>query len=47
MPGEIRHKEFRFPVHVVWHAGRRTTARVDGKAPLADRHAAGVPRHRP
>ena len=34
MPGEIRHKEFRFPVQVVWHAGRRTTARVDGKAPL-------------
>ncbi len=34
MPGETRHKEFRFPVHVVWHAGRRTTARVDGKAPL-------------
>ena len=34
MPGEIRHKEFRFPVQVVWHAGRRTSARVDGKAPL-------------
>ena len=34
MSGEIRHKEFRFPVQVVWHAGRRTSARVDGKAPL-------------
>ena len=34
MPGEIRHKEFRFPVQVVWNAGRRTTARVDGKDPL-------------
>ena len=31
---EIRHKEFRVPVDVVWHAGRRTSARVDGKAPL-------------
>ena len=34
MPGKIRHKEFRFPVQVVWQAGRRTTARVDGKASL-------------
>ena len=34
MPTEMRHKEFRFPVQVVWHEGRRTTARVDGKAPL-------------
>jgi organic hydroperoxide reductase OsmC/OhrA len=34
MPAEIRHKEFRFPVQVVWNAGRRTTARVDGKDPL-------------
>jgi organic hydroperoxide reductase OsmC/OhrA len=34
MPTEIRHKEFRFPVQVIWHAGRRTTARVDGKPPL-------------
>ena len=34
MTGEIRHKEFRFPVQVVWQAGRRTTARVDGKPPL-------------
>ena len=34
MPTEIRHKEFRFPVQVVWHDGRRTTARVDCKAPL-------------
>ena len=34
MPAELRHKEFRFPVEVVWHAGRRTTAKVEGKAPL-------------
>ena len=34
MPTEIRHKEFRFPVQVVWHEGRRTTARVGGKPPL-------------
>ena len=34
MAAEVRHKEFRFPVEVVWHAGRRTTVRVDGKAPL-------------
>jgi organic hydroperoxide reductase OsmC/OhrA len=34
MPTEIRHKEFRFPVQVVWHDGRRTTARVEGKPPL-------------
>jgi organic hydroperoxide reductase OsmC/OhrA len=34
MPAEVRHKEFRFPVQVVWHDGRRTMARVDGKAPL-------------
>jgi hypothetical protein len=34
MRTEVRHKEFRFPVEVVWDEGRRTTARVDGKAPL-------------
>jgi organic hydroperoxide reductase OsmC/OhrA len=34
MPTEIRHKEFRFPVQVIWHDGRRTTARVDRKPPL-------------
>ena len=34
MPAELRHKEFRFPVEVVWHSGRRTTANVEGKAPL-------------
>jgi organic hydroperoxide reductase OsmC/OhrA len=34
MPAEVRHKEFRFPVRVVWDTGRRTSARVDGKAPL-------------
>jgi len=32
---EIRHKEFRFPVEISWDGGRRTTARVDGKPPLA------------
>lgn len=31
---EVRHKEFRFPVDVVWQAGRRTSARVTGKDPL-------------
>jgi organic hydroperoxide reductase OsmC/OhrA len=30
----VRHREFRFPVEVTWDGGRRTTARVDGKAPL-------------
>jgi organic hydroperoxide reductase OsmC/OhrA len=34
MASQVRHREFRFPVEVVWDAGRRTTARVDGKAPL-------------
>ena len=34
MTGEVRHKEFRFPVDVVWQAGRRTTARVEGKPSL-------------
>jgi len=34
MAGEIRHKEFRFPVDVAWQAGRRTTASVEGKAQL-------------
>ena len=32
---EVRHKEFRFPVRVAWDGGRRTTARVDGKSPVA------------
>jgi organic hydroperoxide reductase OsmC/OhrA len=31
MAGQIRHKEFRFPVEVDWDGGRRTTARVVGK----------------
>jgi organic hydroperoxide reductase OsmC/OhrA len=35
MADQTRHKEFRFPVQVIWQAGRRTSARVDGKAPLA------------
>jgi organic hydroperoxide reductase OsmC/OhrA len=34
MASQVRHREFRFPVDVVWDAGRRTTARVDAKAPL-------------
>ena len=34
MASQIRHREFRFPVDVIWHAGRRTTARVAGKSPL-------------
>jgi organic hydroperoxide reductase OsmC/OhrA len=34
MDGQIRPKEFRFPVRVVWDDGRRTTARVDGKPSL-------------
>lgn len=35
MPAHVRHKEFRFPVEIGWEGGRRTTARVDGKPPLA------------
>ncbi|HSC01868.1 MAG TPA: OsmC family protein [Solirubrobacteraceae bacterium] len=35
MAGEVRHKEFRFPVDVVWQTGRRTTASVGGKATLS------------
>jgi len=35
MAAEVRHKEFRFPVEISWEGGRRTTARVDGKPPLA------------
>jgi organic hydroperoxide reductase OsmC/OhrA len=31
---QVRPKEFRFPVEVVWQAGRRTSARVAGKGPL-------------
>jgi peroxiredoxin-like protein len=31
----IREKEFRFPVAIDWDGGRRTTAHVDGKPPLA------------
>jgi organic hydroperoxide reductase OsmC/OhrA len=34
MPAQIRHREFRFPVHIEWEGGRRTTAEVDGKEPL-------------
>jgi organic hydroperoxide reductase OsmC/OhrA len=34
MPAETRHKEFRFPVEITWQAGRRTSAKVEGKAPL-------------
>ena len=34
MASQVRHREFRFPVDVVWHAGRRTTARVAGKPQL-------------
>ena len=30
-----RHKEFRFPVEIEWDGGRRTTARIAGKPPLA------------
>ena len=35
MPPQIRHKQFRFPVEIGWDGGRRTTAHVDGKPPLA------------
>jgi len=28
-------REFRFPVEIAWEGGRRTTARVEGKQPLA------------
>ncbi len=30
----VRSREFHFPVDVEWSGGRRTTARVEGKAPL-------------
>lgn len=30
----VRPREFHFPVEVAWSGGRRTTAHVDGKAPL-------------
>jgi organic hydroperoxide reductase OsmC/OhrA len=29
--GQLRHKEFRFPVEIGWDGGRRTTAYVAGK----------------
>ena len=35
MPTPTRHKEFRFPVEIGWDGGHCTTARVDGKPPLA------------
>jgi len=35
MGAQVRHKEFRFPIEVGWDGGRRTTAHVDGKPPLA------------
>ena len=35
MATQTRHKEFPFPVEIGWDGGRRTTARVDGKPPLA------------
>lgn len=35
MAAEVRHKEFRFPVAISWDGGRRATAHVDGKPPLA------------
>lgn len=31
MTANVRPKEFRFPVHVGWSDGRRTTAEVEGK----------------
>ena len=34
MASQIWHREFRFPVDVVWDAGRRTTARMSGRSPL-------------
>jgi organic hydroperoxide reductase OsmC/OhrA len=34
MTQRFRPKEMSFPVEVVWETGRRTTARVAGKAPL-------------
>ena len=35
MTVQVRHREFRFPVEIGWDGARRTTARVDGKPPLA------------
>ena len=34
MAANVRHREFRFPVEITWDGARRTTARVDAKAPL-------------
>jgi peroxiredoxin-like protein len=34
MASPVRYREFRFPVEIAWEAGKRTVARVDGKAPL-------------
>jgi organic hydroperoxide reductase OsmC/OhrA len=34
MTAHVRPKEFSFPVDVVWHGGRRTSAHVAGKHPL-------------
>ncbi len=34
MAAQIRHRGFRFPVRIAWDGGRRTTAHIDGKAPL-------------
>ena len=34
MRSPVRYREFRFPVEIVWEAGKRTVARVDGKPPL-------------
>lgn len=34
MPPQVRYREFRFPIAVSWDGRRRTTARVEGKAPL-------------
>ena len=35
MASQVRYREFRFPVEIAWDGGRRTTASVDGKQPLA------------
>lgn len=35
MASQVRYREFHFPVEIAWNGGRRTTASVDGKQPLA------------
>ena len=35
MASQVRYREFHFPAEIAWNGGRRASARVDGKPPLA------------